>query len=99
MTSSSQSIEVILNVYKLGEPNDAQMKKLQVLCSVGLGLYHSGIEINGVEYAYGGDASSSLTGVFTSVPLCVNGATYHESYLLGTVPDMSRVYEVLKQLK
>jgi hypothetical protein len=52
------------------------MAKLHILGSVGLGLYHSGIEINGVEYAYGGDPNSSGTGVFHSVPLTVNGATY-----------------------
>jgi len=52
------------------------MAKLQILSSIGLGLYHSGIEINGVEYAYGGDPSSNSTGVFQTVPLTVSGATY-----------------------
>lgn len=75
------------------------MGKLQILSGVGLGLYHSGIEISGIEYAYGGDPNSAATGVFTSAPMCVAGATYYESYLLGTVADMSRVYEVLRQLK
>lgn len=64
LMNSSQPVEIILNVYRLGDQDDAQMAKLQVLSAVGLGLYHSGIEINGIEYAYGGDPSSNLTGVF-----------------------------------
>ena len=72
----SQPVEIILNVYQLGDPGDPQMAKLQVFSAIGLGLYHSGIEINGVEYAYGGDPLSNATGVFQTIPLTVGGATY-----------------------
>lgn len=92
-------MEIILNVYRLGDPNDEQMAKLQMLSSLGLGLYHSGIEINGVEYAYGGDPTSKATGVFQTPPLTVAGATYQQSYVLGTVSDIKKVFDVLKELK
>ena len=72
-----QPVEIILNVYKLGNPDDPQMKQLQLLSLIGFGLYHSGIEIAGVEYAYGGDVYSSGTGVFETAPLTVQGATYY----------------------
>jgi deubiquitinase DESI2 len=73
----SLPVEVILNVYKLGDPNDPNTAKLQMLAGIGLGLYHSGIEINGIEYAYGGDPSSSASGVFQTLPMTVMGATYY----------------------
>ena len=99
MNNLNQPTEIILNVYRLGDPNDLQMQKLQTLGSFGLGLYHSGIEMNGVEYAYGGDPNNSGTGVFQTAPLSVAGATYHESYLLGTVKDIKHVYDVLNEVK
>ena len=51
----------------------------------GLGFYHTGVEINGVEYSYGGNLNHNDTGVYNQVPLQAAGATYKESYLIGTV--------------
>ena len=94
-----QPTEIILNVYFLGEEQDMQAQSLQKLAPIGLGLYHSGVEINGVEYAYGGDVNNSGTGVFQNAPLTVANATYFQSYVIGTVEDINRVYEVLDEIK
>ena len=59
--NSSLGYEVILNVYDLS-PESGTVSLLQKL---GLGFYHSGVEINGVEYTYGGNFSHSGTGVYT----------------------------------
>jgi len=50
--------DVILNIY---EPTQGQSSVM------GMGIYHTGIEISGVEYAYGG-GSVSASGVYTQTP-------------------------------
>ena len=59
--NDTQGTEIILNVFYLGD--NQTMKKLQLLSSFGLGLYHSEVEINGTAYCYGGDANNTGTGV------------------------------------
>ena len=53
----------------------------------GLGFCHTCVEINGVEYTYGGNFTHNDTGVYNQVPLQAAGATYKESYLIGTVKE------------
>jgi len=38
------------------------------LHSIGTGAYHVGIEVDGVEYAFGANSTKGLTGVFTCMP-------------------------------
>ena len=38
------------------------------LDKIGMGIYHTGIEINGSEYAYGGNALLDSTGVYEMRP-------------------------------
>eukprot|EP01115_Flamella_aegyptia_P001193 TRINITY_DN119266_c0_g1_i1.p2 TRINITY_DN119266_c0_g1~~TRINITY_DN119266_c0_g1_i1.p2 ORF type:complete len:60 (-),score=9.28 TRINITY_DN119266_c0_g1_i1:34-213(-) len=52
--------KIILNVYDLAAVNDYGHQ-------LGFGVYHSGVEIDGVEWSFGGHEFSS-TGVFTCSP-------------------------------
>lgn len=58
------------------------------MCNLGIGLYHSGIELLGVEYSYGGNINNTGSGVFTSTPMLVDNATYFCSYNIGTCSDI-----------
>ncbi len=78
---------MILNVYDLAPDSLGKT----IFSFVGLGFYHSGVEINGVEYTYGGNFTHNGTGVFNHMPLQPAGAKYKESYLIGTVKDFSNV--------
>ena len=97
--NSKHPTEIILNVYFLGDQNDQTTKKLSGLGNVGLGLYHSGVEINGQEWSYGGDPGNHGTGVFPTPPLAIQGATYYQSYLIGTCDDQKQVYRILEECK
>lgn len=57
-------MEIIINVYYLGDSSDPNVQRLSTLANIGLGLHHTGVEINGIEYAYGGDPNNSGSGVF-----------------------------------
>ena len=97
--NSKHPNEIILNVYFLGEPTDQLTHRLSKLGNVGLGLYHSGIEINGVEWSYGGDPNNHGTGVFATPPLTIQGAMYYQSYLIGTYDDSKKLNQVLNEVK
>jgi hypothetical protein len=58
-----------------------------------------GVEINGIEYTYGGNPFIKGTGVYTCCPLQVEGAIYKTSYLVGTVNDMITLNLALEPLK
>lgn len=86
-TNSSYKTEIILNVYDM-MPSSIQGSLMQ---SFGIGFYHTGIEINGMEYSYGGNFNHSGSGVFAQAPLTVEGARYKESYLMGVVKDQKKI--------
>lgn len=87
--------EIILNVYYLGTKKQAENP---VFAALGVGLYHSGIEIDGTEYSYGGNADTSSTGVFTMPPLMVDGAEYKESFLIGVEMDKNKIMRVMSEV-
>eukprot|EP01112_Ceratiomyxa_fruticulosa_P006509 TRINITY_DN1731_c0_g1_i1.p1 TRINITY_DN1731_c0_g1~~TRINITY_DN1731_c0_g1_i1.p1 ORF type:complete len:209 (-),score=17.46 TRINITY_DN1731_c0_g1_i1:152-778(-) len=66
---------VILNIYDLHPYN-------KYVNFLGMGVYHSAIEVYGTEYSFGGH-NYSITGIFTVEPKCALGATYRESITLG----------------
>ncbi|XP_042519094.1 deSI-like protein At4g17486 isoform X3 [Macadamia integrifolia] len=73
--------QLYLNVYDLTPINN-------YLYWFGLGIYHSGIEVHGMEYAFGAHEYPT-SGVFEVEPRCCPGFIYRRSVLLGST-DMSR---------
>ncbi|CAG9977659.1 unnamed protein product [Clonostachys byssicola] len=63
-TLSMQKTEILINVYDLLPPG----RLSSILWTVGAGLLHSAVVINGKEYAYGGHDHKNLTGVYWTRP-------------------------------
>ncbi|KAH8234545.1 hypothetical protein KR038_003116, partial [Drosophila bunnanda] len=88
---------VLLNVYDLWNLNDYTI-------AVGLGVFHSGIQLYGTEYGYAGHDNPGMTGIFEMEP-CNNKGDLNESFrfrqsiLLGyTSLSRSEVQRIVKQL-
>ncbi|XP_062228249.1 deSI-like protein At4g17486 [Phragmites australis] len=75
------SSPVFLNVYDV-TPANGYARWL------GLGVYHSGVQVHEVEYAYGAHDGAS-SGIFEVVPRRCPGYTFRESVLVGTT-DLTR---------
>lgn len=60
---TGERVPVIVNVYDLAPGN-----KYTYGC--GLGIFHSGVEVYGVEYAFGGETSAAQTPAPCTSPLC-----------------------------
>ena len=67
--------DIFVNVYDLHPSNTA-------FNLVGLGVYHSGVEIQGVETTFGYTEQGS--GVFEHEPRQAPGATYRSDTLMGS---------------
>ncbi|KAI1073398.1 DUF862-domain-containing protein [Whalleya microplaca] len=63
-TLSLSRTEIVINVYDLLPPG----RLSSVLWTVGASLLHSGVVINGKEYAYGGHDKRGVTGVYWTRP-------------------------------
>eukprot|EP00668_Euglena_longa_P036348 GGOE01046716.1.p1 GENE.GGOE01046716.1~~GGOE01046716.1.p1 ORF type:complete len:233 (+),score=79.88 GGOE01046716.1:63-761(+) len=74
-TPGKKSAEVFLNVYHIAPPG--------VLDSLGLGLFHSGVELYGKEWSYGGTAEP-VSGVFWVPPKSAT-PEFKESIKLGDI--------------
>ncbi|KAK9109965.1 hypothetical protein Sjap_018025 [Stephania japonica] len=68
-------VPVYLNVYDLHPINGS-------IYWLGLGLYHSGIQVHSVEYEFGGHDSPSA-GIFKGKPKECPGLTFRKSILIG----------------
>ena len=76
------SSRVILNVYDLHEMNDQ-------LHTLGLGLYHSGVQVGGLEWTFAGGA-----GIFSDDPKGAP-AKYRESFDMGEFAGSSRDMDII----
>ena len=74
---------VLVNVYDLNGANES-------LVDVGLGVFHSGIELHGVEYSF-----ASGGGIMSHAPRRAQGAVFREAVFLGEVRISSREVEAL----
>jgi len=86
---------VLLNVYNMYWLNE-------YTSNIGLGVYHSGVEVYGKEYAYGGHPFE-FTGIFDMLPKDVEdlgeGFTFKETIVLGytdfTENDVKKMIDLL----
>ena len=82
--NSAREYTVRVHVYRL--MSDAGGSLLTLMESSGFGVFHTGVEVNGKEYAFG--ASDSGSGVWeqrpTQLPPHFAGATLKESVVVGT---------------
>ncbi|XP_072984052.1 deSI-like protein At4g17486 [Typha latifolia] len=76
-SASSQGFPVVLNVYDLTPLNN-------YIFWCGLGIFHSGIEVHGLEYGFGAHDYSS-SGVFEVEPKKCPGYIYRCSISLGRI--------------
>ncbi|KAI2620843.1 PPPDE putative peptidase domain-containing protein [Xylaria nigripes] len=72
--------EILINVYDLLPPG----RLSSVLWTLGTSLLHSGVVINGKEYAYGGHDKRGVTGVYWTRPRSeTHGETFRTEILQG----------------
>ena len=58
----------------------------------GTGAYHVGVEVNGVEYAYGGNNIRGMSGIFTCVPKESPGYDYRDTIDFGKLHTTKRTW-------
>ncbi|CAK8574587.1 unnamed protein product [Lathyrus sativus] len=85
------SVPVYLNVYDLTTFNGYAYW-------LGLGVYHSGVQVHGVEYAFGAHEHES-TGIFEGDPKKCEGFRFRKTILIGkTDKEFDQVREVMEKL-
>lgn len=83
------SVPVYLNVYDLTPINGYAYW-------VGLGVYHSGVQVHGVEYGFGAH-DHSTTGIFEVEPKQCPGFTFRKSILVGRTDMGSKEVRALME--
>ena len=71
------SLPVILNVYKI--------KENSILHLLGLNLYHTAIEYDSTEYAFGKVTDPNKSGIYDITPMSFEDGLYVESINLGNI--------------
>lgn len=94
-TLSLQKTEVTIHVYDLLPPG----RLSSVLWTVGASLLHSGVVINGKEYAYGGHERRGITGVYWTKPKTEPpGGTFKSEILHGfTFATQAEIDAILEE--
>ncbi|KAJ7962780.1 DeSI-like protein [Quillaja saponaria] len=87
----SGSVPVYLNVYDLTPINGYAYW-------FGLGVYHSGVQVHGVEYAFGAHEYPT-TGIFEGEPKRCDGFTFRKTILIGkTDMETGEVRTIMEEL-
>jgi hypothetical protein len=85
-------MDVVLNVYDLSPYN-------YYVHWLGFGAYHSGLQLGGTEYSFGGNDTDG-TGVYEVFPKSEVAAAFRQSILLGqTTLSLAERNRVLDQLR
>ncbi|KAI3777733.1 hypothetical protein L1987_47535 [Smallanthus sonchifolius] len=85
------SVPVYLNVYDLTSMNGYAYW-------LGLGVYHSGVQVHGVEYAFGCHEQAT-TGIFEGEPKQCEGFTFRKQILIGwTEMNLREVRGIMEDL-
>ncbi|KAG8643752.1 deSI-like protein At4g17486 isoform X2 [Manihot esculenta] len=88
---SRGSVPVYLNVYDLTPMNGYAYW-------LGLGVYHSGVQVHGIEYAFGAHEYPT-TGIFEGEPKQCDGFTFRKTILIGkTEIGPAEVRAVMEEL-
>ena len=94
-----EPIDIILNVYFVTErESNPHFDKVVLLSKLGLGMYHTGVEINGIEYSYGGNVENRGSGVMKTAPLSIGNATYIKSYHMGCTGNREKLFNTIGDL-
>ncbi|KAK4152449.1 PPPDE putative peptidase domain-containing protein [Chaetomidium leptoderma] len=94
-TLSLQKTEILINIYDLLPPG----RMNSILWHMGTSLLHSGVVINGKEYAYGGHDRRGLTGVYWTKPRTEPpGGTFRCEYLHGfTLAPQNEIDAIIRE--
>ncbi|KAI8087942.1 PPPDE putative peptidase domain-containing protein [Gilbertella persicaria] len=80
--SDSSKLKVYVNVYDMIQPNYITQFGYYAL---GVGVFHSGVEIGGKEYCFGGHEIPHVTGVFVVEPkIGIPELTLKQTFDMGT---------------
>eukprot|EP01118_Nematostelium_gracile_P002885 TRINITY_DN1327_c0_g1_i1.p1 TRINITY_DN1327_c0_g1~~TRINITY_DN1327_c0_g1_i1.p1 ORF type:complete len:135 (-),score=15.87 TRINITY_DN1327_c0_g1_i1:389-736(-) len=86
-----RSLQVTLHIYDLIDLN-------RYGHPVGLGAFHSGVEVGGLEFSFGGHEFDS-SGIFTITPKEAPGVIYRESVEMGeTKLSLAEIYSIADTL-
>ena len=86
-----EPIKVYLNIY------DILIKHNRCIEKIGMGIFHTGVEINGKEYAYGGNSLLEDTGVYSMRPKTHDVFKFRQTIEIGEISDMEVVQSALQK--